>query len=164
MRYYNRNILQIKWQWEYLMKCIVIYFFNLFLKIFYIFIWQKLQVGREIGRERGGSRLPAWAESLMQGLIPGPWDHDLSQRQRLNPLSQPGAPCNAFLKAIKPWLLEVKRKCLNVQAEWIGKDLLIIIALRKWFSSMDNLSFLELISSNCFKIWVNFNFLLILAN
>ena len=35
---------------------------------------------RDIGR--GRSRLPVG--SLMQDLIPGPWDHDLSQRQTLN--------------------------------------------------------------------------------
>ena len=28
----------------------------------------------------------------MRGSIPGPWDHDLSRRQKLNPLSHPGAP------------------------------------------------------------------------
>ena len=28
----------------------------------------------------------------MQGLIPGPWDHDLNQRLMLNQLSHPGAP------------------------------------------------------------------------
>ena len=33
-----------------------------------------------------------WAGSLTQGSIPGPWDHDLSQRQMLNQLSHPGAP------------------------------------------------------------------------
>ena len=35
---------------------------------------------------------PHWAESLMWGSIPGPWDHDLSQKQTLNPLIHPGAP------------------------------------------------------------------------
>ena len=28
----------------------------------------------------------------MRGWIPGPWDHDLSQRQMLNHLRHPGAP------------------------------------------------------------------------
>ena len=32
------------------------------------------------------------AGSQMQGSIPGPWDHGLSQRQLLNPLSHPDAP------------------------------------------------------------------------
>ena len=35
---------------------------------------------REIGK--GRSRLPV--RSLMQDSIPGPWDHDLSQRHTLN--------------------------------------------------------------------------------
>ena len=30
--------------------------------------------------------------SLLRGLIPGPWDHDLSQRQMLSQLSHPGIP------------------------------------------------------------------------
>ena len=29
---------------------------------------------------------------------PGPWDHDPSQRQTLNPLSHPGAPTDDILK------------------------------------------------------------------
>ena len=39
---------------------------------------------RERGRDivRGRSRLPMG--SLMQDSIPGPWDHDLSQKQILN--------------------------------------------------------------------------------
>ena len=32
----------------------------------------------------------------MWDLIPGPWDHDLSQRQMLNQLSHPGAPIHAL--------------------------------------------------------------------
>jgi len=32
------------------------------------------------------------AGSPMWDLIPGPWDHDLSRRQTLDPLSHPGAP------------------------------------------------------------------------
>ena len=32
------------------------------------------------------------SREVMQGLIPGPWDHDLSQRQMLNHLSHPGTP------------------------------------------------------------------------
>ena len=35
----------------------------------------------------------------MWGLIPGSWDHDLSQRQLLNPLSHPGAPVITFIAA-----------------------------------------------------------------
>ena len=48
---------------------------------FYLFIHERhTERGRDIGR--GRSRLPVG--SLMQGSIPGPWDHDLSQRQTLN--------------------------------------------------------------------------------
>ena len=34
----------------------------------------------------------------MWGPFPGPWDHDLSQRQVLNHLSHPGAPACLFLE------------------------------------------------------------------
>ena len=37
-----------------------------------------------------------WSESLTCGSIPGPWDHDLSQRQMLNWLSHPGTPSIFF--------------------------------------------------------------------
>ena len=40
--------------------------------------------------ERERSRLPpCWAGSQMQGLIPGPWIHDLNCRQMLNQLKPP---------------------------------------------------------------------------
>ena len=52
-----------------------------FLKIFYLFIHERrTERGRETGR--GRSRLPLG--SPMQDSIPGPWDHDLSRRQKLN--------------------------------------------------------------------------------
>lgn len=44
------------------------------------------------------------------------------------------------------------------------RDLLTSIAIWKWHSSKDVLSFLELISSNYFKIWMNFNYSLVLTN
>ena len=62
-----------------------------FLKIFKnLFDRERSQVGREAGRERERRKqAPRGAESPMRDLIPGPWDHDLSQRQWLNPLSHP---------------------------------------------------------------------------
>ena len=33
----------------------------------------------------------------MRDSTPGPWDHDLKQRQTFNPLSHPGAPDVIFL-------------------------------------------------------------------
>ena len=45
----------------------------------FVFIWDT-ERGRDIGT--GRSRLPAG--SLMWDSIPGPWDHDLSQRETLN--------------------------------------------------------------------------------
>ena len=73
---------------------------------FYFFILQNILfiylTERERERERtsrGNSRqrerekqASCWARNPMWGWIPGPRDHDLSQRQTLNRLSQPGAP------------------------------------------------------------------------
>ena len=55
------------------------YYFILFYKILSIYSWE---AQRERQRHRGRSRLPVG--SPMWDLIPGPWDHDLSQRQTLN--------------------------------------------------------------------------------
>ena len=41
-----------------------------------LFIHEYTEKGRDIGR--GRSRLPVG--SLMQDLVPGPWDHNLNQR------------------------------------------------------------------------------------
>ena len=71
-----------------------IMWFFIFLR-FYLFIWQRERkiTSRQSSRKKErGKQAPCWAESLMQGLIPGPWDHDLSRRQRLNPLSHLGTP------------------------------------------------------------------------
>ena len=49
------------------------------------------------GAERGRSKLPTEQRTQQRGaLIPGPWNHDLSQRQTLNRLSHPGAPAHLF--------------------------------------------------------------------
>ena len=61
-------------------------FLWIFQKIFYLFITERhKEGGRNIGR--GRSRLPAGSQ--MQDLIPGPLDHDLSQRQTLSHLGVP---------------------------------------------------------------------------
>ena len=52
---------------------------------------------REQQRERE-NQAPNWAGSLMLGSIPGPWDHDLSQRQMFNWLSHLISPKNKFLR------------------------------------------------------------------
>ena len=55
------------------------YFLFYFLKILFIHKRHR-ERGRDTDRER--SMLPVG--SLIWDLIPGPWDHDLSQRQMLN--------------------------------------------------------------------------------
>lgn len=61
-------------------------------KIFYSFTW-------ETEREQAGEGAEGQVEagSLLRrepdkGLIPGPWDHDLSRKQMLHQLSHPGSP------------------------------------------------------------------------
>ena len=55
---------------------------DFFFKDFIYLFMRDTERTRDIGR--GRSRLPAGTGNLMQDLIPGPWDHDLSQRQTLN--------------------------------------------------------------------------------
>ena len=49
----------------------------------FIYLREREHKQEELQRERG-NLTPHQAGSLMQGLIPGPQDHDLSQRQILN--------------------------------------------------------------------------------
>ena len=55
----------------------------LILKILFIYLTESIQVRREAGRgeEEAGSPL---STKLDMDSIPGPLDHDLSQRQKLN--------------------------------------------------------------------------------
>ena len=53
--------------------------FFLFKDLIYLSDRQRSQVGREAGREGRGEQAPCWAESPVQSLIPGPWDHDWAE-------------------------------------------------------------------------------------
>ena len=69
---------------------------NSFFKNFiYLFDRQRSQFGREAGGEwERRKQAPRWAESPMRGSIPGPWDHDPSRRQRLQPTEPPSFLCS----------------------------------------------------------------------
>ena len=55
-----------------------------------LFIWQSRS--RQSGRQREREKQTwCWAESTMQGSIPGHWNHVLSQRQTFNLLCHAGA-------------------------------------------------------------------------
>ena len=56
---------------------IKVYTLELFFKRFYVFM-------RDTDKDIGRGRSSLLAGTLMQGMIPGPWDNDLSQRQMLN--------------------------------------------------------------------------------
>ena len=65
--------------------------FSFFLR-FHLFIWER-------ERAQGGEREKQ--ATLQEGRptqdsTPQPWDHDLSWRQTLNPLSHPGAPASFY--------------------------------------------------------------------
>ena len=73
-------------------------------KFLYIYLTEReresASTSRGSCRQRGRSRL-----LTQQGSIPGPWDHDLSQRQTLNQLSYPRAPwMNFSIKALSFYL------------------------------------------------------------
>ena len=65
--------------------------FCLFFKRFDLFERERTQPGGWQAEGEGGADSPQ-SRDLMRSLIPGPWDHDLSQRQTLNQLSHPDAP------------------------------------------------------------------------
>ena len=68
---------------------------DIFLKILFIYLTEREKeiTSRQRGRQRErGKQAPRRAGSPIRGSIPGPWYHDLRRRQRLNPLSHPGAP------------------------------------------------------------------------
>ena len=44
-----------------------------------------------MGEREREKQVPGWAGSPMWGSTPGPWDQELSPRQKLNQLSHPGA-------------------------------------------------------------------------
>ena len=71
-----------------------------FLRIF-IWDWVKERKNRWAGwtGEQEEKHTPHWAGNLMWDSISGPWDHDLSKRERLNWLSHPGAPKFGIFKS-----------------------------------------------------------------
>ena len=65
----------------------------MFLFILKIYLKERKEIERDregIGAEGEGDAHSPLSRSLMQGLIPGPWNHDASQRQTPNGLYHPG--------------------------------------------------------------------------
>ena len=54
---------------------------EIFEKWFYLFMCEREIVYAHRERKK---QTPHWAQSLMWGLIPGPWDHNMIRRQMLN--------------------------------------------------------------------------------
>ena len=81
---------------------------------FYLFIRAHAQGG---GTEREADSTEQG--SLMRGSIPGPWDHVLSWRQKLNWLSHPGTPSmNIFKEKLSRWfwyIAETKNHTMSYQ-------------------------------------------------
>ena len=68
-----------------------------------------------MSKGRGRSRLPV----KQQGSIPGPWDHDLSQRQILNQLSHRATPIDKILKnKSKSWDIMYSMVTIIYNAVW----------------------------------------------
>ena len=106
------------WKWLHTLLSLSVYNNGIFLKDFihFFFFWEResvwlcvcvcvhapAQAGREAEGEREREKqIPHWTESPTQGLISGPWGHDLNWRQTFNQLSHPGAPLMAFLASIR---------------------------------------------------------------
>ena len=63
-----------------------------FLKILFIIYWFICKHKQSEWQREREKQTPCWAGNPIRGSIPGPWDHNLSQRQQLIRLSHPGAP------------------------------------------------------------------------
>ena len=55
-----------------------------FLKMFFIYLTEKVREHKQEQQREREKQAPHWARCLIRGLIPGLWDHDLSQRQMPN--------------------------------------------------------------------------------
>ena len=67
--------------------------FTFFFKILFICLTERVREHKQGEQQREREKqAPHWAKSPMRDSIPGPWNHDLSQRQTLNSLCHPGAP------------------------------------------------------------------------
>ena len=78
---------------------------------FYLFIWENERAWTWVGRvaEGEGEADSLLSKEPMWGSIPGPWDHDLSQRQMLNLLELPRRPCNwCFPQLCRLWGEDVR--------------------------------------------------------
>ena len=65
----------------YILLIYLLIFLCFFFLRFYLFIHERY---RESGRDIGRGRIRLAAGNPMWDSIPGPWDHDLGQRQMLN--------------------------------------------------------------------------------
>ena len=65
--------------------------FSFSFKILFIYLTEITSRQRSRQRERR-KQAPRWAESPTRGPIPGPWDQDPSQKQRLQPTEPPRRP------------------------------------------------------------------------
>ena len=102
-----------------------------------------------------GEQTPLWAGSPMWGLIPGPWDPDLSWRQMLNQLSHPGTLTQGLFRCVLISLQIFKYfpelilfLISNLISLWLQNTLL-------WLSPFDLLLLLQ------FIFWPKIQFLLV---
>ena len=106
---------------------------------FYLFIseWVHEHNQSERQREEGRKKQTLlWAGSLMWGLIPGPWDHDLSWRQMLNQLSHPGIHVFLFLSFLDSSMCSQSLELL-IHPKGSPKSVTILLSLwehkKGWF-------------------------------
>ena len=116
--------------------CFLFVFIFFFLRL-YLFIWQREHANTSRGSHRQRERekqAPHWAGNLMQGLIPGPWDHNLSWRQMPNQLSHPGAPNCVYLFDLWCWWwcwASSQHKVLGTECVGCTEERLLV-PFRKW--------------------------------
>ena len=94
------------------------------------------QVEKEQREEEREKQSPCWAGSPMWGLIPGPWDHDLSQRQLLNQLSHPDTPRVIYLSNQRVVSTFKWTSCVGLNLT--VQNLLLIVNSKGWGKWVEN--------------------------
>lgn len=119
-------------------KLICTLLYNFLLIVFFFFLRRYLFIWVRAGAEEGAEGEGETEQRLMWDSIPGPWEHDLSQREMLNWLCHSGAPFYLFFQVL-PFLvisaptlrldLTTLRSGVMCSSAWANQTLLNVFIL-----------------------------------
>ena len=105
----------------------ILFLLILFIKN-YLFIWQREHKQGKSQRREREKQVSPWAESPMQGLILGPWNHNLSQRQTFIWLSHPDSPEILFFPLVKFYKNAKQNKTSGHLAGSVSKSIWLLMS------------------------------------